>query len=327
MIQRLQHPEFTVRWAAIVRLVEIGPPATPFLIEALGSPGVLVRVCAARTLGELKAVEAIPALRLLLEDPACAHVAQTALQRLERLPPLPASAPEPEPPVPAPKVPPRALTLGDTDFLPQFREQDRRERLDLQLQIAHRIGELGDRRSYKKRIDAVEALVKIGPDALHSLLDALDSPGVLTRTRAADTLGRLGLPEAIPRLLHAYKSARDANQQHAISQSLLQLAEKMTESPAPAHLELCLLLLRERGITNLPASLSVFAARTLEQLARTNPTPELRSALPWLKGVRPFVPREFLDARNAIESAINLPIAADAPDLSPENLPRPMLGE
>jgi HEAT repeat protein len=318
-IEQFQHPDFQKRWAAIGRLVEIGSPAASALIRALISSHVLMRVCAARTLGELDSVEAIPALRQLQSDPACARVVQTALKRLERLP-----QPAPEP---APKIPPRPLELGDPDFLTQLREQERRRRLDRQLQIGRWITALGDRR-YQERLAAVQALVQIGPDALDALLDALEAPSVLTRTRAADALGKLGLPEAIPRLLDACKNAWEADQQRALQDALLRLAERMAESPAPESLDYCLLLLRERGYTSLSATLFQSVARALGGLAPVNPTPELRRALPLLKGFRPFVPKEFLEARQAIEEATkawsDLPIASDAPAIDGANLPRPV---
>ncbi len=73
---------FSSRAAARRRLVLIGEPAVPALIEALESPIEGVAWSAATTLGDIRAEEAVEALERALSSPEVADAARIALTRI-----------------------------------------------------------------------------------------------------------------------------------------------------------------------------------------------------------------------------------------------------
>lgn len=198
------------------------------------------------------------------------------------------------------------------------------------LAISRLIARLGDP-DYATGKALVEQLIELGEPVVAPLLAAELSP--LARQRAVRTLGKLGDPRAVGYLVTLLHTALSENAQvYADADLTAELYEALTElatqlASAPTTESLGPLITLTRQLRGSHPQAALLAARGLRTLAITHPTPELRQALPALKGsFLEAVPFEFHAIRREIERATaqwkDLPLAAAAPQVE-QDLPRP----
>lgn len=173
---------------------------------------------------------------------------------------------------------------------------------------------------------AANAIFVRDVEATVPLRAAFSRADPLHRGRIAGVLASIGDTESLPILWPAWRDGLDSREKVSLKTALLRLGAQLRSRYDKVTLKDQLILLTESRDT-LPA-LAEFVAQALEQRAQTAPTPELRAALPLLKGnwLHP-APLAFEKARRAIEAvtvnSTNLPIAATAPDTAADNLPVP----
>ncbi|MHC5210848.1 MAG: HEAT repeat domain-containing protein [Planctomycetota bacterium] len=85
------------------------------------------------------------------------------------------------------------------------------------------VGPLGDLSSIDNRVHAMQALVKLGSDAVLPLVAVLDSPDVTTRRNAAAVIGSLRDPRGAPGLAWMAQTDEDAVARQTATESLAKL--------------------------------------------------------------------------------------------------------
>ncbi len=336
LLVQLADPQFSARKIAAKKLLKIGLEAAPALRAALGSPNPIVVVRAAELLGDLSDLDAVPALQVLLDDAPSADIGSAAHAALGKLAGHERSLEARERAlreyraVRTARAMPQVVVPTEASNEPQLR---RRTGVPLPSDVEGLIGLLRHP-EYARRVASSEALVAIGSEVTLPLCDLLPGASYVLRKRIVEVLSRLSDPRALPALTRELSRVIEGPEefefQEAIVGALSRLLPHIRARPEPTHLPGILNLLRVggqvRGSADMPMTLAG-AALYLTTLAKSHPEPLLRAALPYLKGIRPFVPKEFGPARAAIEEATkvwkDLPLPADAPTLSAENLPRP----
>lgn len=223
-------------------------------------------------------------------------------------------------------------------------------------EAARALGEIGDPQAVSALIEAlkygglfwdgataVEALVKIGPPAVPSLVQALKNedwsvcrntgealavigapavPALMEALkdrdlieRAAEALGKIGDRRAVPALIGAVRD-RDKNwgmRRHAIEA----LGTFGDAQAVPALVQ---------ALNCAEVMVTVQAVEALVKIGRHHPDPALRAALPALRRLQKRLPifREALDEIAAATATFqDLPLPASAPPPDKRSLPRP----
>jgi len=348
LITRLSHTDYGTRRRATDDLVALGEEAVPALLEAVEGRSQLACVRAIAALGRIGSVDAIPTLQALLETELDETTLIETAGALHQIRAAHADSPQARTGVS------EALAAYDRrvekanqngtrlptreELLARYQEQQRLAALakplpssssTLQRSIPTDLPALIRLLStpdYATGKAVIDQLVQLGEPAVEPLLTAELS--TLARQRAAKALGRIGDPRAVPFLLQQLQAALASESFDllgSLQEALLELAKQLAELPTPA--KLLPLILLTQGLRGTVPVAAIAAARGLLTLAQTHPIPELRQALPILKGsfFQP-VPREFHAIRQAIEQATapwkDLPLTAAAPQDS-QNLPRP----
>ena len=342
LIALLGDAQYDAYKLAAKKLRRIGLPAAPALRELLDSTNPVLATRAARLLGEIGDIEAVPLLRALDTDglPDLASAISTALAQLRR-----ASATAETTRIAVADVqlrqavkrqregtdvwkPPHTESLGEKVTRPTLSTQRRLE-LTLPMTIDGLIATLSSQ-DYSRRLAATNALVERGSEAVPALVNALKGGSAMVRLRALDALGKIGDDTALPAVARFFVEARNAQDWETASAALAVLSDDLSSRARPELLDGYIDLVRIRthpGSTWLPIGPSIEGAKCLEAIASAAPGPELRRALTYLKGIRPFVPAEFVRARVAIENATAawsaLPLPAEEPAPTVQNLPTP----
>jgi HEAT repeat protein len=210
-------------WGVLVRalpheavraaVVELGTPAVPPLIQALGDGDRDVRAAACEALVKIGDRQAVPALSVWAH--AGERVAQAALQQMGQAPlPLPEAVAQvvaqgswgvlvralPHEAVRAavvelgtPAVPPLIQALGDED-------------IDVRRAACRALGEIGDRQ------------------AVPPLIQALRDWSSYVRVAACEALGQIGDPQALPHLIQALE---DENEDEDVSWAAREAVEQI----------------------------------------------------------------------------------------------------
>ncbi|WP_309714589.1 HEAT repeat domain-containing protein [Armatimonas sp.] len=177
---------------------------------------------------------------------------------------------------------------------------------------------------------ATAKLIGLGRDAVPALLEALSLDSPLARYRAVEALGQVGDARAVEPLLKLRKTL-DMDILESVNKALPVLARHLAERPTSTEIPQLIALIQHLRFDAQTQSAAIAAAKALETLAHTHPTPQLRGALKWLKSLWAPLPADFKEARKVIEEATkqwkDLPLVADAPQETTENLPRPASNE
>jgi hypothetical protein len=340
LITQLADPQFSARKVAVKKLKQHGLAAAPGLRAALNSRNPIVAIYAAQLLGAAGDIESIPALtrRLHGEDAEVRNAVTRALAMLAKRQTSQEAIDRIQKqewkqkvwqPAPAPTV---------TISTPPTTDEQLRKRAALGLpdSIEGLIGTLSHA-DYRRRSAATDALVSHGEAALPALsvvLSQARSP--IVQQRAAEAMGRIGsLSALLPLLTVLHQQAREFSPEMnvliAVRDAVVHLLATPAEYPMGIPEAVALFQLYPQ-MYQLGLPLSVFAhgAKQLILLAQEQPAPELRATLPYLKGRWPLVPREFPEARKAIEEATkawaDLPIASVEPSGNSADLPVPVAG-
>lgn len=354
LITRLSHTDYGTRRRATDDLVALGEEAVPALLEAVEGRSQLACVRAIAALGRIGSADAIPTLQTLLETERDETILMETAGALHQIRTVHADSPQARTGVSEALAAydrrvekanqnsrMTVLPLDSHVLLTRFQEQQRLAALakplpsssgTLQQSIPTDLSallRLLNTPDYATGKAVIEQLVQLGDAAVEPLLTA-ELP-LLARQRAAKVLGRIGDPRALNYLIQLYRHAfnesnnTDFDLTNAVSEALVELAAHLATEPTPDRIPALLTLIRE--LRTLHQTAAVTAAYGLTELATNHPGPELRQALPLLKGslFQP-VPLAFGRVRRAIEQATaqwkDLPLTAAAP-LSNENLPRP----
>lgn len=351
LITRLSHTDYGTRRRATDDLVALGEEAVPALLEAVEGRSQLACVRAIAALGRIGSADAIPTLQTLLETERDETILMETAGALHQIRTVHADSPQARTGVREALAAydrrvekanqnsrMTVLPLDSHVLLTRFQEQQRLAALakplpsssgTLQQSIPTDLPaliRLLNTPDYATGKAVIEQLVQLGEPAVEPLLTA-ELP-LLARQRAAKALGRIGDPRAVPFLLQELQAALASESFDllgSLQEALLELAKCLAELPTPA--KLLPLILLTQGLRGTVPIAAIAAARGLLTLAQTHPMPELRQALPVLKGsfFQP-VPREFHAIRHAIEQATapwkDLPLTAAAPKDS-QDLPLP----
>lgn len=342
LIALLGDAQYDAYKLAAKKLRRIGLPAAPALRELLASTNPVILVRAARLLGEIGDTESASLLRALDTEglPDLASAISTALAQLRRASATVETARKAVADVQLRQAvkrqregtdvwqPPLPESLGEKPVRATLSTQRKLE-LTLPTEIHGLIATLSSQ-DYSRRLAATNALIARGSEAVPALVNALKSGSAMVRLRALDALGKIGDDSALPAVARFFVEATGAQDWETAASALLFLSENLSTRPRPELLDGYIDLVRIRshpGATWLPIGPSIEGARCLEAIASAAPGPELRRALAYLKGIRPFVPAEFVRARVAIESATAawsaLPLPAEEPAPTARNLPTP----
>ncbi|MGC4047658.1 MAG: HEAT repeat domain-containing protein [Armatimonas sp.] len=346
LIEQLGDNQFSARKVAARKLERLGLQAAPGLRQVLYSPNPITVARAAQLLGILGDTEAIPRLRELLGvgNVDVVNAATDALRQIARhqqsdearnqmleelrIARKNVAAAQPSISPFAPSVPAMSLPSNPTSL----EQAQRRAALSLPHTVAGLIATLGSK-DYQKRSAATNALVEYGQEAVAPLCAVLEDRSPVVRQRAVEALGRIQDVAALtPLLALLRREAESMNAEASILTAIRDAVMLLIQSPdtrpftAGEAIAMARLVTWQASI-GIPSHLYVRATNRLIALAGEAPSPELRSALPYLKGIWPFVPREFAVARKAIEEATkawaDLPIASNQPASDLQNLPRP----
>ena len=342
LIALLGDAQYDAYKLAAKKLRRIGLPAAPALRGELGASNPVRATRAARLLGEIGDTDAVPLLRSLNTDglPDLASAVATALGQLRRVSQTQETSRRAVVEVRLqqaarnqrdgtdvwkPPTPDANLPMADRQRV----SIKRRQELTLPTEIDGLITALTSQ-DYARRMAASNALVRKRSDAVPALLAVLKHDGYLVRIRAIDALGKIRDDTALPAVARYFVDATDPQVWELVAPSLLLLSENLGMRPRPELLDGYIDLVRMRshpGSTWIPNHVCIEGAMCLEAIADLAPGPELRRALTYLKGIRPFVPAEFVRARLAIERATSawsaLPLPAEEPGVAHQDLPLP----
>ena len=342
LIALLGDAQYDAYKLAAKKLRRIGPPAATAIRELLDSPNPVILVRAARLLGEIGDTDSAPLLKNLHTEglPDVASAVATALAQLRRVSKTDEAAQKAVAEVHLRQAVKRQREGTDVWKPPQHEDRSeaaarpalsarRRVALTLPTGIDGLIATLSSQ-DYARRLAASNALVERGCEAVPALIQTLKHPASLVRLRALDALGKIGDDDALPAVARYFVEATSAQEWETAASALLPLSERIAERARPELLDGYIDLVRVRshpGASWLPITACIEGAKCLEAVASSAPGPELRRALAHLKGIRPFVPAEFVRARVAIEAATAawsaLPLPAEEPVATYQNLPTP----
>lgn len=191
--------------------------------------------------------------------------------------------------------------------------------------IPELIGVLQDpRKEWRRRAEGT--LILHGSAAVQPLCEAYLGAAASQRRRIAGVLADIDDIAALPTLWAAWREGLENDTSVSRKVTILRMGAQLAENPQKIPIQELLSVLSESK-EHLPA-LAKLIAQALEHWAEKSPTPELRRALPLLKGnwLVP-APSAFDKARRAIEAATaawaSLPIAADIPGTVLDSLPVP----
>ncbi len=97
------------------------------------------------------------------------------------------------------------------------------------------VGPLGDRSEPDNRVDAIQALVRLGSDAVMPLVAVLQSDDVTTRRNAAAVLGTLGDPRAAAALAFTARDDEDTTTRAVAAEALAKMRAPSTDATALAR--------------------------------------------------------------------------------------------
>lgn len=352
LLEQLSDPQYSARKVAARKLERLGLQAAPVLREALYSPNPILSIRAAQLLGAIGDTGAIPHLRELLGSDnvdiyGAAYEALRELARhqksaeardriLEELRVVRDNSPH----TVRPSLLPSFISHKETTNVSRpsapssINQAQRRAALTLPETISGLIATLSHS-DYQKRSAATNALVERGTEAVSALCTALEERSPVVRQRATEALGRIQDMDALVPLLSLLRREvenrdnAEASVLNALRDAILLVVKGAGMRPYTTLESIAIVrLVSHQAVLGLPYALFVGAANRLIALSDEAPSPELRSALPHLKGIWPFVPREFAEARKVIETATkawaDLPIASVEPTSEQQNLPRPV---
>lgn len=218
-------------------------------------------------------------------------------------------------------------------------------------EVARLIGEL--RTEVRKRRKTATVLVRIGAPAVEPLIAVLRTESWQVRRHAARALGQIGDTRAVKPLISSLLRDRRREVRKAAARSLGQLRDARAAEPLISALRDRVLAVREAAIAALagmgdsrvvPQLVDALnnramwraypaAARALMEIARRDPVPELRAALPILqRRARSLwsgtaARQNYQAALRVIEQSTaslkDLPVTAASPPVSREMLPLP----
>lgn len=185
-----------------------------------------------------------------------------------------------------------------------------------------------------------EALRIKGDEAVPAMRQALSAGRPAQAARPAVLLGELGDLPSISILLRVWPDLASGQTRLIVLRVLVTLAKKLAVEPTAIPISTLRGFLSFAKVQFRPEE-AYFVAVSIERLAKSAPSPELRTLLPLLKGrwLNP-VPPSFERARLAIEEATeewkdlplpaladdrsnSLPLPARSKELAQEELPRP----
>ncbi|NEP07726.1 MAG: HEAT repeat domain-containing protein [Okeania sp. SIO2G4] len=229
MVESLGDSRGMVRLGFAETLGQIGKPATPFLIEALGNhPDPVVRRASAKTLTLIADPEAVsPLVHALLndEDTVVKGSSVGALARIGKA-----------------AVPPLLDILGSTEY-PESTKGHAAWALAF---IGPEAKEYLYREIHSEKVAVraavVGAIAKIAQDsgeeeALNILLTALGDSSEIVRTEAAAVLGNLAYKPAVPRLVELLNNPTSGETRKAAALSLMKIRSHSALVPLQAAWE------------------------------------------------------------------------------------------
>lgn len=186
--------------------------------------------------------------------------------------------------------------------------------------------------SYEARLEASEQLVALGEDAVPGLIKVACATKVVARMRAIEALGEIGSRWAFWPLAELTFPDEDFDLLQVRQKALAQIAQRLAVAPVRSDAAWFIAILRKFRFDIYSRPVAIAAAQGTLKLAQTDPCAELLPVLTLLKGnfIR-SVPPEFGPLRKALLPLLadwkDLPVAADAPLLDGNDLPRPSQAE
>lgn len=186
--------------------------------------------------------------------------------------------------------------------------------------------------SYEARQEASEQLVLLGERAVPALITVACAPKLVARMRAMEALGLIGDRRAFWPLAELTLLEEDYDLGMIRTKALTQLAERLAEAPTRSDAAWLIAIVRKYRFDIYARPVAVAAARGALTLAQTDPGPELLPILALLKGNFIYAaPEAFGPIRKALLPLLaawkDLPVAAEAPVLDSNELPRPSQAE
>jgi hypothetical protein len=186
--------------------------------------------------------------------------------------------------------------------------------------------------SYEARQEASEQLVLLGERAVTALITVACAPKLVARMRAIEALGLIGDRRAFWPLAELTLPEEDYDLVLIRLKTLTQLVERLAATPVRSDAAWFIAIVRKYRFDSYGQSIAVAAAQGALTLARTAPCAELLPILALLKGNFIYAPPfEFGPIRKALLPLLapwkDLPVAADAPVLDGNDLPRPSQAE
>lgn len=307
-----------VRKAAAEALVEFGEPAVLPLCEVLKTGGVGAREWAIEALGRIGDPRAVQPLEAAFRDERLWDGRRKAAEALGRM----GTA----------AVEPLCDALSDSRSGVRCMATATLNRIGDRRAVPALCAALGDEH-WSVRCLAATALGTIGGrEAVAPLCQALEAGGPDLRQHAASALGRIGDHRAVLPLFAAREDG-NASVRAKVAEALSRIvlcgpaAEALVRMGTAAVLPLCEVL------KDVNADARCHAATLLVRIAEQEPAPALRAAAaplrrllsPWRLGdvAEAQVYRSAPQRIEAATAAMDLPLPATAPPLSPETLPIP----
>lgn len=186
--------------------------------------------------------------------------------------------------------------------------------------------------SYEARNEASEQLVALGEEAVPALIEVACAPKLVARMRAMEALGLIGDRRAFWPLAELTFADEDFDLLQVRQKALAQIAERLAAAPVRSDTAWFIAILKKFRFDIYSRPVAVAAAQGALTLAQTDPCAELLPVLTLLKGNFFYsVPPEFGPIRKALLPLLadwkDLPVAADAPLLDGNDLPRPSQAE